>query len=201
MGRVHRALGYGFRHCKFKKDPRFNSWVFDSDHELHEMYLRETDLCASEEFKIQLKCSPQDKSSMSVSDFIKHSAFDQEVGCGPLIFTNPFMDDWYQYDNAIDYYSMQADEEKNLSNSVKMIRRGIYPYNQAYINRKTGKRIQRPVYGDNSLDDLSEEMNINKIDIVPMIPEIIVDFCTFLKVFKNPLTVYRLKPMLFTWWD
>ena len=136
---------------------------------------------------------------MSVYDFIHYNSFDCEKGKGPIIFTNPFAGDWYRYDDDIDYYS--AHNEDNLENNIKIIPRGIHPHNSAYINRKTGERIMRPMYRYESLDDLSEEFKMNRIDIVPKIPEIIVEFCNVLRVFKNPLTVYRLKPMLFTWWD
>ena len=36
--------------------------------------------------------------------------------------------------------------------------------------------------------------------IVPMVPEIIVEYCKFLKIFKYDVTAYTLKPMLYTYW-
>jgi hypothetical protein len=58
---------------------------------------------------------------------------------------------------------------------------------------------------ESSLAELACELKFATVDeafdnLVPLVPEIVVEFCQFLKLFKNPSTVLSLRPMLLSYW-
>ena len=222
--RVHKVLGYGFKHCKFNKDIRFNEWVFNNNEPenikelLIQEYSRQKNLgnkdfddCYDLQWLTNTGWFKDFKAPQSLNcyDFLKYSQFSSEKGRGPIIFTSPLNKDWYRYDDIIDYYD--CDEQKD---SVKMLRDGIYPRNASYIDRRTGKIVKTGYCGSLEIykschnyldDDIKTKYNVKSysefcVNIVPVIPSLIVNFCNIFKVFKNPMTVYRLKPMILTYW-
>jgi hypothetical protein len=148
----------------------------------------------------------------------------RKVITGPIVFTSPEHKDWHRYDDIIDYYTWPG-----MKDSVKMIvddsnqPSQIYPY-CVYVNRKTGTKPEGCGSVERSLtkmyfDDTKEHRKKWKWekmpritcgarsiiefqrDIVPEPPYIIKLFCQTSNIFKNPLTVYRLKPMVIAYWD
>lgn len=253
--RIHKVLGYGFKYCKFDKDPRFNDWVFNAKSEkFYENkkdefleFLKDKKSKFSKEERIISNITMDinwiegtgwfDKEkpvkSLSLSDFIKYNYFETEGKnpIGPVIFTLPSSKDWNRYDDIIDYVECSIDN-KGSFDSVKFYKDDagqpaeIYPY-VGFVNRNTGKRVRFSQSDRWILTDILQKSkkvknpSLKHIDpdletnfqkegitnliewqrwIVPIIPDLIVNFCEFAKVFKNPLTIYRLKPMIYTYW-
>ncbi len=229
--RIHKVLGYGFKYCRFQNDPRFNPWVFDHGHTQHEEHLNQKLIefyeqkRATNEDKYEFDdftdyqyltgtgwCKENGPAeNLTAHDFIQSCEFDGERGAGPIIFTSPQNKDWYRYDDIIDY--CEADD---MDTKVKIIQDGIYPLNCSYVDRRTGKRVKNFIgkyrykeaysYSDGITEKFQQDYNVKSfneycVNIVPVVPSLIVNFCNVFNVFKNPLTVYRLKPMLLTYWD
>lgn len=223
--RIHKVLGYGLKHCKFNKDPRFNEWVFSNNEpeNIKETIIKEyqqrkvdpTNICDFDDaYDLQYLTNTgwfkdeKPVKSLDVYDFIKYNQFAAEKGRGSIIFTSPMNKDWYRYDDIIDYYDL--DEQKG---SVRLIKDGVYPMNASYIDRRTGERV-KGYHGSLEMyknhhnyidDDIKTKYNVKSynefcVNIVPVIPSLIVNFCNIFKVFKNPMMVYRLKPMILTYW-
>ena len=162
------------------------------------------------------------------SDFCHTSGYFSEGKYAPIIFGSYKENkDWYRYDNLIDYY--EASGGVNLADKVELITDqcgdvcGIYP-NLSYINRNTGKsckmqfakwhmtetlqKIGKHIDKDVAFkaeSEMCKEFGIKNLNewrrwIVPAIPSSIRAFCEVMEVFKNPMTVYRLKPMIYTYW-
>lgn len=142
---------------------------------------------------------------------------------GPVVLTIPYQTDWYRYDNSIDYHEETHTTEGQLDR-VQLIRdcegqsSGIYPWCSSYVHRDTGKRW----IGGSTVDRWSltkmfrenreakfkpdNKMGIDSFIewqryIVPKLPPFIELFCDCFKIFKNPKTKYRLRPMIFTYWS
>lgn len=258
--RINKKLGYGFKYCKFSKDPRFNDWVFNNSDKFYnyalkndfieflkqkkEKYAQENNgdydfdlnltlawlegvgwfIDQTDEEKHKINC-------LTAADFIlfNHYDLDKKNSIGTVIFTDLTSKDWSRYDDIIDYIEANGCESK-----VKLITDevgqscGIYPY-MSYANRKTGKDnkfypverwtltsafLKTRTVNNPSLKHINspeeytsfEEAGVTNLiewqrDIVPKPPGIIKYFCEFMNVFKNPLTVYRLKPMVYTYWS
>jgi hypothetical protein len=151
-----------------------------------------------------------------------------KISTGPIVFTSPEHKDWYRYDDVIDYYTFppMTDSVKMIVDEVGQPAQ-VYPY-CAFVNRKTGSRpleskaidqttrwlvtktyFESPEESrrDWKWEEKSEYVGGAKSiiewqrDIVPEPPYIIRLFCEAANVFKNPLTVYRLKPMVVSYWD
>jgi hypothetical protein len=228
--RIKKVLGYGFKHCTFKDDPRFNDWVFDCNHDLHEnpvnqklidFYTEKQDPAKytsefDDAYDLQYLAGTgwhTDKGpakELYTHDFIENCAFEYERGKGFVLFTSPINEDWYRYDDIIDY-----SDSENMDTKIKKLKTGIFPLNSSYIDRRTGKRVKTinpsiysmtHQYIDEISEDFKKEFNVKSlnelcVNIVPLVPSVIVNFCNVFNVFKNPLTVYRLKPMVVTYWD
>lgn len=150
-------------------------------------------------------------------------SYDEEFGYdNVIVFTIPWQKDWYRYDDIIDYYQWH---KKSIGPHVKVINRPIYPYD-FYINSKTGNRVKfeyRDTYS--FLNDLikKEKDEKRKLDLklglekvckeagfdgtedaskhfVPGIAEDVRLIIDYFQIFKNPLVVHTLKPMIYTYW-
>jgi hypothetical protein len=58
---------------------------------------------------------------------------------------------------------------------------------------------------ENSLNELACDLKFANIDeasanLVPLVPEIVVEFCTFLRLFRDEKTALSLRPMLLSYW-
>lgn len=259
--RINKVLGYGFKHCKFDKDPRFNEWVFNDQDiwnedkrtefiyflkEKQSKFLKEkqSKLSSDDFFDIAWDLAWLEKKEcfadgdtlerLLLYDFIKYNYYDMEKEnpIGPIIFTMPNYKSWNRYDDIIDYIECGIDN-RGAVDSVKFYlddagqSTGIYPHT-SFVNRNTGKRVKftpsdrRILTGillelkkannphlihKNSPKEKSEFEKAgveNLIQwqrwVVPEVPSLIVNFCEFMDIFKNPLTVYRLRPMIYTFW-
>jgi hypothetical protein len=144
----------------------------------------------------------------------------------PLVFVPIECDDWYRHDDIIDYYKAGRCPKDN----VEIITDGsgypcpIYPH-ALYVNRKNGKLIYHSteicrirdmykregltktleeIFNDKAIADLNASgittMEQLYTDMVPMVPYSIRQFCKTFNVFKDPLEVNNLVPMIYTYW-
>jgi hypothetical protein len=165
--------------------------------------------------------------SLTKYDFMQYSYFNTEedekgkVKIGSIVFTDPVMKNWKRHDDTIDYYTALRGRKDSVISIVDGANQPcqIYPY-ASYVHRKTGKvlnNINR--YGMTELYFECDSSDRKKFkwdiiggkngtktliewqrDIVPEPTYNIRLFCEAAKVFKDPMTVYRLKPMVITYW-
>lgn len=157
--------------------------------------------------------------------FVKYNGYlDYENDRGTVVFADPMQKNWQKYDDIIDYYESDGTED-----TVKYIldQAGqpaqVYPY-CAFVDRNTGKApktsekyaitqsdrwsITEAYFKTDAKERKKWKWNVfgvNNIvewqrNIVPLPPYNIRLFCETVKAFKNKKTVYRLKPMIFTYW-
>jgi hypothetical protein len=164
--------------------------------------------------------------SLTVDDFIHYTGFLGEyLKASPMVFIPiEHTDDWFRHDDIIDYYDNGSED------SVKMIVDDggypcpIFPYAR-YINRKTGnsfsgtyasafldmRRYEKissipleKMVSETATKELSNlgisTMDELRRDIVPMIPISLRIFFETFNVFENPLTMYRLRPIIYKFW-
>jgi len=227
--RVHQVIGYGFKHVKHLKDPRFNTKFWEDDFLEEECYER---LLAHTKKKVEAQGKKRSidtflflswlegkeknpPKNLTVSDFIASSGYATEMEISPIVFGCFKQDkDWYRYDDIIDYYTAERedgcpkDTAKYITNDYGEFS-GIYPH-LSFCNRINGKVLNiTPMdksiagkYGDKELfktNSIANQVQWQR-NIVPKVPAAIEIFCECLEVFKNPTTVYRLKPMIYTFW-
>lgn len=138
-----------------------------------------------------------------------------------LLFQSLLTNNWTQRNSDIDYIEETVNHKQIPRYQV--FERGIFPHIN-YMNAITHKRLDRTVFdwwqtyyyiieGTNdvesmmiSLTELSKKLGFKdfqeaKENIVPVIPEDIVLLCNWLGIFKDPNTVYQLRPMLYVYWS
>lgn len=163
---------------------------------------------------------------LAAYDFIRTSSNSCEMISHPVVFTDPTQPDWSRHDNIIDYYTVPYEFDDGIKDSVRMLTQSnlphaIYPWD-SYVNRLTGERVKmegglilraaaiehwvelgckkRKKFDEFLKGSGVKTMLSYQRDITPFIPGIITEVCELLRVFKNPLTVYRLKPMVYHYW-
>jgi hypothetical protein len=170
-------------------------------------------------------CNEKPIHHLDVCEFVNYNGYlDYEKDNGTLLITDPTNKKWSRYDDIIDYYESNGTED-----NVKYILDGagqpaqLYPY-CSFVDRNTGKRPKMKKGVSISQSDrwsLTEAyfewtkderkkwnwkvFGVKNIlewqrNIVPEPPYNIRLFCETIKAFKNKKTVYRLKPMIFTYW-
>lgn len=202
--RIHKVLGYGFKSIAHK-DIRFNEsfWALNDDYiDIKPLLIKEC-----EDSKDNVSKDPHnnlaffrqwitntgwhekggcDHDKLYISDFFCYSGYAAESNKFPVIFSaKRYNKDWYRYDDIIDY----IEAGRTMKDSVKLLNGGIYPH-LSKVDIRTGK-----ILTDKEIENIDPQYIANDIA-----PEILV-FCRALNVFKDPLSVYKLKPMLYTYWS
>lgn len=226
--RIHTVLGYGFDKVKFKKDNRFNSHVweeefYDKDFLPQMVEINNSRIPKDKKkydfdvngFRARVEAKgwyEGDKpiKSLSWSDFAKYSGYAGENKSDPLVFTSPFNKDWQRFDNLIDYYIFS--NKRGAIDKVKFITGdsdlpcGIYPHIN-YYNKNTGKKVDCTPYDRWSMDQEAsakrhgfDSVKAWHNDVVPEVPYEIRLFCEAANIFKNPLTVWELRAMMYVYW-
>jgi hypothetical protein len=165
--------------------------------------------------------------SISFYDVVVNSPFTGEARppIGPLLFTIPYQN-WKRYDDIIDYYEDTqqrvrqdggAEDKCVLLTDCEGQPTGIYPY-VSYVHRTKGPlgknvftaarweltRVFRKL-GQTQLKSGNPFLVDNPVQwqrhIVPEVPLFIRAFCECFEIFKDPKTVQRLRPMLYTYWS
>lgn len=144
--------------------------------------------------------------------------YDPEFGLrNVMVLTSPEDKSWSRRDDIIDYIENSEKFEPNWIDLFKEKKRcGIYPYDMMTLipGRKnllpspnkgmlspqeykmlTGKYKGKPICKDKVL------LKHLKEDWVPKIPESILLFSLYAKMFVNPTDVYQLRPMIYTYWS
>jgi len=159
------------------------------------------------------------------TDFLDLIAFDPEFGSSNVcVFVPPGNSKrWCQNDSQIDYYEETV--RNRQQSHVLHIDRPLYPY-ESWVDLRnnpptrltglTDSLHRQARFAHLNTDDLDMQMNFRKLalekleftswpdlenTIVPIIPPELVVALTYLKVFNDPSTIHRLKPMIYTFWS
>ena len=57
-----------------------------------------------------------------------------------------------------------------------------------------------PILADLVSDLKFDTIELAAVNIVPLVPEIVVEFCQFLHLFKDKATILALRPMMLSYW-
>lgn len=227
--RVNKMLGYGLTNVKcrrngFINDERFNledgyfSRNVDQEEYSIKKFTEHLKKIVDEDKKkngfsmLEFEAVELKSKKYEFYDVIDH---DSEFGKPSVVLFRPFLKDWKRHDDIIDYIELDA----TPISKVKKIKRSLYPYD-GYINLKTKLNY---ILSDKEKIQLHEVLRMSEYlndeqmtkaaihygfidkedmlkNIVPIVPTIIHEYCKWLKVFKNPDTVYELTPLIYTIW-
>lgn len=146
--------------------------------------------------------------------------YNPEYGLKNVLAIRPVScDDWERYDDMIDwieetYFHV---EDNSQYDRVEELPSGIYPFNGAFMDKRTGQRVSSDIMWwvrtKNDGDDLGQiEMDTlaqagsfaDHADAlencVPHVPEEIRALCKFTGIFTNEDVWKDLRPILYVWW-
>lgn len=226
--RIHKVLGYGLTDIYYDNiadDPRFNPYGFfiseqnEKDFPIKQFYVELELITRDSSAPFDLFLLKQQIKQKELTDFHGVMVHDPEFGLKSVcVFIPPTeIDNWHRYDNIIDY--IEACNNANGFNHVQKLSKPIYPYD-AYMDTRTFPpkpvdRIMRELrvmvnnpkitkwvsndkitemYGFKSVEDF-------KAKVVPLVPRELVETLRFLKIFRDPNTIYSLRPMIYTYWS
>ncbi len=154
--------------------------------------------------------------------------YDSEYGLENVIVLTPITGrEWKRFDDMIDYYEEPTKGYRSCDPHFEVLDVPLYPYD-AYINNETGEiadeTVREMIYQiRNSTIDLKTEKNEKKIDAYHyiielalkkldcemhwtekwnvMIPEEIQDYCRYMNMFTNESHMWKLQPMIYTYWS
>jgi len=227
--RINKVLGYGLvdldveRNGELSDDSRFNKTTcldedtYDGNHtENFVKFLKEK--YTNERTPSILHWVEREKININwIHNTIIHES---EFGMPDVVLFVPPMvnEDWRQHDNTISYYEETIQHEQQ--SHVQLLSRPIYPY-ESYVDLRNSPptRLNLTQFSDVNLIkdkefgtkhpqaahklvqnmgfDNRTELNEN---IVPIVPDALVDLLEFLNIFKDNNTIYQLKPMIYTYW-
>jgi hypothetical protein len=226
--RIHKRMGYGLADVKHNTDGEITDKRFNLKDGWFNLSFEQKEKKSFKKFEEHLKnVVEKDKKENGCSslflelitlkenkfDFVDLIHHDSEFGISKIVLFQTFYKDWSRYDDIIDYM-----EAKDCTSTYKMFNKPIYPYD-SWINIKTGLPYIEVDGTKLMCHDLLRNINYFKTelysvkhlgyesaqelkkDIVPMVPEIIKEYCKFLKVFNDEETVKTLKPMTYTYWS
>jgi len=226
--RIHVAMGYGLTDVEYEKDSRFSEdfWesLYNKDYLPQMREINALDFSSNENnpscsdwfeiihFKAKIdkvgwyKNNEESINDIYVSDVLKFSGYLSEQESGPMVFVDCFHKDWYRFNDTLDYYLLGSEKDSVTMIETDGVANGIYPY-MRYVNRKNGSFVKcYPI--DRWASECAEEqaskfgMSVDewKNDVIPEIPYNIRLFCRAANVFKDSLTVYSLRPMIYSYW-
>ena len=144
---------------------------------------------------------------------------DQEYGMSKvMVLSSIETKDWYRYDNIIDYIE-SSPQAKCIDLFKTRKQTGIYPYEGMTLipgrrniakelglcktNSMSGGTYNQLVGNwSKKLPPINDSGLLThlKNDWVPQIPEAILLFTLYARIFREPLMAYQLRPLLYTWW-
>lgn len=226
--RIHVCLGYGLIDLEGREDKRFNpngymladsktqeqNWNFDG-------YLKVLEKRDSLVHTLYTKCSDRPtKRKPNIYELLVHN---DEYGEKNVLCIVPptSLESHRRYDDTIDYYTYGGIPESH----VKLIEDGIFPYIGLYIDKRTGRRVERGfilhrmmrslhtemfcvhevVYGFTTMHKAAKSFGFDgyfeaRDNLNTLVPPDIVALCEYTNLFVDPNTVYTLKPMLYAYW-
>lgn len=139
--------------------------------------------------------------------------------------------EWKRSDDALDYaevdYIAQDDDNFELDNTLQWLKRNQFPYSGLYMHAVTGEPVSHELWQE--LRDVRNMRKILREDnpaavadvaddiffiengfasyedaeknLVPLVPQELRDLCEWLQLFKNPATVFTLRPVILTMWS
>lgn len=138
-------------------------------------------------------------------------AYDYEGGDPEVVVFMPFTNsNWKRFDDVIDYY------DHEVKPSVKLLDVPIWPYS-GYIDRETGERVDRDtehwIYLYRNAPETSREDEIRSLALKGLgcekhwmekynvsIPEELIEFFRYTKMFADEKAIWSLRPMIYTYW-
>jgi len=178
------------------------------------------------ELKLMLKVINDDTDRFK-THLTNHIIYDQEDGLPNVILFTPFdSHDWGRYDDIIDYYDYDG---YGVEPVIKVLDRPIYPH-IGYINNETGERADslleqsiisnRNAYYnlkfDRATDENDVELNHHIMEVMlerlgcelhwtekwnVVIPTPLIEFLRYTEVFTDDSTIWKLQPMIYTFWS
>jgi len=161
-----------------------------------------------------------------LDDFL---TYDGEGGLPNVLVLTPITGvEWKRYDNQIDYYDERTRGYWSCEPHVEVLTTPLYPYD-SYINNETGERanieVRENIYDvRNTQLDLKQNKNMSPEAIKGLydritlaledlgckshwtekwnviIPTQIQDYCNYMEMFKDTSTMWKLQPMIYTYW-
>ena len=225
--RIHKTLGYGITNYIGDKDARFNvGWkkeLYNDDYRQKFLdFLKDKEskiINTSDKLDISFtKASIEEDEHWCPADWVQESPFEAEKDHRkrPLVFAS--QKKWTRYDNIIDYYESKRRRDGGIKDYVQSLKKEyIYPYAR-YVDVRTGKipgekdyvfevlRMYNSEFWEKTNDDwVKEIIGLTKEEfelyVWPDVPRDIKLFAEFLNIFKNPLDIYCLRPMIYTHWS
>jgi len=157
--------------------------------------------------------------------------FDSEFGLPNVLVLTPITGkEWIRYDDQIDYYEERVHGYWDLTPHFDVIDTPLYPYDN-YINNETGEYPEDPMVREwiymfrNSVIELtktgsmSNKQHAHHHDMMQKaleelgcelhwtekwnatIPEQIQDYCRYTQMFQNDKSIWKLLPMIYTYWS
>ncbi len=202
--RVHTVLGYGWEKFDFKLLPQNDEGDYLSKMVEAATKEKESDFDAKM-FLSRINNTGWYEKNKKIThlnsyDFIKYDYFSFETDePAALVITSPFKEDWSRYDDIIDYYSGDKQENK-----VKLLKldcgapKPIYPHD-GFVNKKTGERLTGWNYSDmwDGETSFKRKTGLGFNDLAVIVPYEIKLFC---KVSNFPLDIYTAWPMIYVYW-
>ena len=156
--RIHKVLGYGLTNIGIENgiinDPRFSaSSVIAGDFEAREDYTNEGFLKFIEDKKKLYNPESRTydfawlnsylKDNLNKIDFTRLFIHDAEYGLGNVFCCVPLMlfDQWYRYDDTIDYFESTCVKTPRQANHVDVIKEPLYPF-LGFCDSRDGRSIE-----------------------------------------------------------
>ena len=230
--RVHKIMGYGLTDVKTREyriaDGRINrnSKLFNGyDLEIGDYisYLESKfDKSNFDTYSLDLSIlSSKDTKENNRKYSMREGLFwNGEYGMKNVLVLKPICcDDWYRYDDSIDYveetYKWSSDKDAQ-SNHVRVLKYGLYPWSGTFMNAKEGERVRegidfihakrpnlRPFY---NVDELAQKLGFENeadadLNLVPLVPYEIRSLAEYGNLFTNDEVWRQLRPMIYTYWS
>lgn len=139
-----------------------------------------------------------------------------EGGDPKVIVFQPLWKDWSRRDDIMDYIEANG----NTKPTYKEIDHQLYPY-QGWMDKRNGKTegdvdgkriefwqiIKAINFGFDDFDDSKlQQLGFQNLDdakqnLLPAVPSIIVNYCRWLRIFKDDSPLWQLRPILYTYWS
>jgi len=143
--------------------------------------------------------------------------YDSEFGLGNvMLLTPPEGKEWHRHDDIIDYVESETAEPIYTDLFLEKHRCGIYPYEgmmlipgrKNLIPKNNGTMASQDynlLLGrwNKDLPAYTKDKKLLKHlkeDWVPKIPETVLLFSLYARMFVNPMTIYEFHPMIYTYW-
>jgi hypothetical protein len=156
--------------------------------------------------------------------------YDPEFGLKNVLNIRPMslVKEWRRYGDFIDYVE-EAGVDDGRGLRVKVFHQGFHPWDNLFCDSRTGQRLD-PTHSYNynltmqsiralkrrkkkpkndptpKLTAWAELMGFESLEhckkyFAPMPPIELAFLCVFMRLFKNPLAAFQLRPMLYVYWS